>query len=82
MSVDKFPAQKIKLNSLPKDYQKYLLPEKILLFLPQSITEGKEFTMIVGKKMNSSCYKQIKVEYDLEGKLNNLVSEVYENVSD
>ena len=78
MSIENFSDQKIKLDSILEDHKKYFLPEQVLVCLPEKIIEDENFTMLVGKQITNSSYKQITIEYDVNGKLSNLVSEVYQ----
>ena len=78
MSVENFTEQKLKLDSIREDNKQWFLPEQVFVSLPQTITEGKKITILVGKQISDNSYKQIQVEYDVTGNLTNLVSEVYQ----
>lgn len=82
MSIEKFSDREIKLSSSNKANQSYFLPEQILVDLPTKITTEQEFEIIVGKKLATNLYKQIKARYNFTGKLNELILEVYSLIND
>ncbi|MDJ0746096.1 MAG: DUF3598 family protein [Xenococcaceae cyanobacterium MO_167.B27] len=77
-SLKKLSQQEIQLDSLVESNQNWFLPEKVFVSLPQTITEGQEFKLLVGRQITPNLYKQITSQYDATGNLSNLISEVYE----
>ena len=78
MSIESFSDREIQLDAISEDNKTWFLPEKVFISLPETIIEERNLTMIVGKQITDNCYKQIQIEYDTDGKLSNLISEVYQ----
>ncbi|MGB3513493.1 MAG: DUF3598 family protein [Microcoleaceae cyanobacterium] len=56
----------------------FFLPDRIIMNIPEKVKEGEEFELVVGKMVIDNKYKRMTVKYARDGKILQLISEVFD----